>query len=45
MFARYLLRKTLTPEIRAARPYLKRYGMRSTMLWVSEMQKRKRTTN
>lgn len=39
MFPRWLVRKTMTPEIKAARPYLKRYGIRSRMLWVRNMQK------
>lgn len=42
MFPRWLIRKTMTPEMRGARPYLRRYGVRSHMLWVSMLRKQRR---
>lgn len=41
MFPRWLIAKTMRPEMRRDRPYLRRYGTRSHMLWVHQLQRRK----
>lgn len=41
MFPRWLVRKTMTPEIKAGRPYLRRHGTRAHMLWVHQLQRRR----
>lgn len=39
MFPRWAFHKTRHPDVRAVRPFLKRYGIRSHMAWVKALQK------
>lgn len=41
MFPRWLVAKTMTPEMKHGRPYLRRQGTRAHMLWVHQLQRKK----